>query len=307
MIHALCIVKNEEDVIEQTLLAASAWCNWIYVLDNGSEDRTWKLVQGLASRRLGIVPFTQDRAPFDDALRNEILSRYSNRARLGDWWCILDADEFYIDYPPEFLKQVPWQYRSVFAQTYNFLFTNRDLGMYLEGKFESTRSVNDRLRYYMVGEYSPMRFFRHEEKLTRIPDEGPYPIYPKRIRFKHYPYRSPEQIALRLKTRISAMQRGEFLHEKRSNWVRDGVIVPGPARPDEIPVSWEERVVPSWHCRYDNGDGRYPEAPWQPSEPRDVQKRLTYQSGRYIRRLKRVATGHSKRLRAVLDSLMSRR
>jgi glycosyltransferase involved in cell wall biosynthesis len=303
MIHALCLVKNEEDIIKQSLLAASRWCDWIYVFDNGSHDRTWELVQSLARRHRGIVPFMQNPVPFDDALRNEILSHYASRARSGDWWCILDADEFYIDHPPEFLKRVPPRYKSVYGQSYNYLFTSRDLGRYFERPDEGKIPVEDRLRYFSVGDYSPMRFFRHEEKLSRVPSEGAYPIYPKRIRFKHYPYRSPEQIALRLKTRISAMQRGEFLHEKRSNWVRNGVIVPGPAEPHDIPTSWEERIVPAWHCFYDNGDGRYPEAPWLPPEPRVDYRRLRYESGRFIRRLNRVASGRSQRVRAILNRL----
>jgi hypothetical protein len=34
----------------------------------------------------------------------------------GDWWCILDADEFYIDDPREFLEAVPKRFSSVWMQ-----------------------------------------------------------------------------------------------------------------------------------------------------------------------------------------------
>ena len=63
-IHGLCVVKNEADIIEQTLRSAATWCDWIYVLDNGSSDGTWEKVQRLArglpakepGRRLKLPP-----------------------------------------------------------------------------------------------------------------------------------------------------------------------------------------------------------------------------------------------------------
>lgn len=107
-IHGLCVAKNEADIIEQTLRAAAEWCDWIYVLDNGSTDGTWEKVQALSSALPCVVPFKQDARPFDDGIRGEILRHYLPRARRGDWWCILDADEIYVDNPRVFLQGVPW-------------------------------------------------------------------------------------------------------------------------------------------------------------------------------------------------------
>ena len=59
-IHGLCIVKNEADILRQSLQAARAWCDAIYVLDNGSSDGTWELVQDLARDDPAIVPWKQD-------------------------------------------------------------------------------------------------------------------------------------------------------------------------------------------------------------------------------------------------------
>src|SRR5688500_16851086 len=102
-IHAICVVKNEADIIEETLRAAASWANWIYVLDNGSHDGTWEAVQRLAAEVPSVVPYKQDRRPFDFELRGDLLRHYVGRAKRGDWWCILDADEIYIDDPRQFL------------------------------------------------------------------------------------------------------------------------------------------------------------------------------------------------------------
>src|SRR6185503_5119692 len=98
-IHGLCVVKNEADIIEQTLRSAARWCDSIYVLDNGSTDGTWEKVQALAGELPAVIPFMRDARPFDDSIRGEILRHHAARAKRDDWWCILDADEFYVADP----------------------------------------------------------------------------------------------------------------------------------------------------------------------------------------------------------------
>ena len=48
-VHGMTLVKNEADVIRQSLVAATAWADAIYVYDNGSDDDTWAIVQELAA------------------------------------------------------------------------------------------------------------------------------------------------------------------------------------------------------------------------------------------------------------------
>jgi glycosyltransferase involved in cell wall biosynthesis len=262
-------VKNENDILEQTLRAALRWCDQIYVLDNGSTDGTWETVRALARQTPAIVPYKQAHIPFADSLRDKIYSAFRSRAVEGDWWCILDADEFYIDDPRDFLKAVPHRFNSVWMQRYTYLFTDQDLAAYRRDPrlYDAAVPIERRLRHYVVGEYSENRFFRHQVRIAELNRYDFMPIYPKRIRQKHFAYRSPDQIRMRLETRREAMLRGEFLHEKRSNWVPGGRIVPGPAQPDDLPRSWEERVVPSAICHLDRGDGSYAEpAPWAPRQ-----------------------------------------
>ena len=261
-IHGLCVIKNESDIIEQTLRSAAKWCDWIYVLDNGSSDGTWEKVQALAKELPPVTPYKQDSRPFDDSIREGVFRHYASRAKRGDWWCILDADEFYIDNPRDFLKSIPRRYKAVWMQLHVYLFTDKDLAAYRHNphRYDDCVPIEQRLRYYVIGEYSELRFFRHSKTMTHMPGKGLHPTYPRRIRLKHFSYRSPKQISIRLETRREPMQRGEFLHEKRANWVPGGVIVPGPAQPDELPEAWDERVVPSSDCHYDRLDGTYAEA-----------------------------------------------
>ena len=268
-VRGLCIVKNESDIIEQTFRSAAEWCDRIYVFDNGSTDGTWEKVQALAQELPAVTPYKQDSRPFHDSIRGEILRHYAARAKRGDWWCILDADEFYFDSTRDFLKNVPREYKAVWMQLFVYRFTDKDLAAYQHDPnlYDDSVPIEQRMRYYVVSEYSTLRFFRHSKTLTHIPGRELRPIYPRPIRGKHFAYRSPDQIRRRLDTRREPMQRGEFLHEKRANWVPAGVIVPGPAQPEDLPQSWEERVTLSSNCFFDRRDGTYAEAgPWAPPE-----------------------------------------
>jgi hypothetical protein len=91
------------------------------------------------------------------------------------------------------------------------------------------------------------------------------------------------------------MERGEFVHEKRSNWVIGGSAPPGAARPEDFSTSWEERVASSAHCHLDCGDeSLLPPAAWIPpaialaAEHRPMHRRAASR----LRQLIRDGIGH---------------
>lgn len=229
-----CLVKNEADIIEEVLRKAT-WCDRIYVFDNGSTDGTWEIVQRLAREQPRIVPFKSDPKPFRNDLRMETFNQFRHEASDGDWWCVLDADEIYIDDPREFLALVPRREHVVWAAYFQHYFTDADLAAYETDSrsYPPHRSAEIALRYYRC-DYSEMRFFRHRRGL--VWDYGSAPrhlgvVHPRRIRFKHYQYRSPPQIQLRLATRQLAMRQGcENFAEYSSE------------------TDWRQKVVPAKSC-----------------------------------------------------------
>jgi Glycosyl transferase family 2 len=272
-IHALCIVKNEADVLQEALISALHWCDHIYVFDNGSDDGTWEMVKELAQEHPQIVPYKQDHVLFSSALRADIFNTFRVNAGAQDWWCRLDADEFYIDDPRVFLGKIPDRFQTVWSASLNYYFTDRDVTSYREDpvKFLAT-PVQERLRYYL-NNWGELRFFRHNDKIiwTRTEDCGGFPgvmftapAYPVRIWLKHYQYRSPEQIERRLRTRRPAMEASTgFLHEVTPNWraaiatKRDAPLAFENARPEFAGACWEERVVSAASLEYDAFDRRY--------------------------------------------------
>jgi hypothetical protein len=208
-----CLVKNEADMIEETLIHASKWCDRIFVFDNGSTDGTWDRVLALA-RLLPkvVVPYKSEGVPYRDSLRKDTFAHYRHECSTGDWWCKLDADEVYIDDPRKFLERVPTLHHVVWGVSFQFYFTDKDGAAWTADSqaYPPHAPAALALRHYRC-EYSEIRFFRYRPGLRW--DQGSAPrhlgvVHPRRIRFRHYQYRSPEQIELRLKTRQAAIAGG---------------------------------------------------------------------------------------------------
>jgi Glycosyl transferase family 2 len=272
-IHALCIVKNEVDVLQETLISALNWCDHIYIFDNGSNDGTWELVHKLAQQHMQIVAYKQDDVLFSSALRADIFNAFRSNAGPQDWWCRLDADEFYIDDPRIFLAKVPDHLRTVWSASLDYCFTDQDAISYQEDPVKYLETpIQQRLRYY-INNWGELRFFRNNDDIvwTRTQDSGGFPgamftapAYPVRIWLKHYRYRSPEQIEQRLLTRRPAMEASTgFLHEVTPDWSstiatkRDAPLEFKDARPEFAASRWQERIVPAASLDYDAFGRRY--------------------------------------------------
>jgi len=231
-----CLVKNEADMIVETLEHAVRWCDRIYVFDNGSTDGTWEKVQAFAARDSRVVAFRHDPVPFRNSLRREVFNAFRAEARAGDWWCVLDADELYIDNPRDFLATVPKGHHVVWGAYFQHYFTDEDERLQAANpqSYPPHAPAEQALRYFRC-DYSEVRFYRHRPGL--VWEDGSAPrhlgvVHPRRIRFKHYQYRSPAQIQLRLATRQLAMRQG---CENFADYSSE--------------TDWRQKIVPAATCQ----------------------------------------------------------
>jgi hypothetical protein len=258
-IFGLYLVKNEADIIRLSLEESLRWCDRIFVFDNGSTDATWDFARDFAASDPRVVPFKQDAQPFDDALRAEIFNQYRSEASPGDWWCRLDADEFYVDHPREFLAGIPARHHVVWGAWLQYFLTEVDLNRFQpEDESVPPAMTTERLpRYYQALGGEP-RFFRHRDGL--VWKTGAWPVHlgvvePRRIRVKHFQYRSPAQIQRRLDTRRAAAALG---------WEHFG---------HSTQATWREKIARASELHLDRGDGdlvtdattatSHLERPWQ--------------------------------------------
>ncbi len=217
------MVKNEEDVIKDCLLDASRWIDKLFVLDNGSDDRTWEIVQEVARDVEKIVPWKQDFTPYRRTMRTEIFNEFRDFATDGDWWYIADSDEFLVDDPREFLAAVPKKYHVVFKKSIDYFLTPEDIE---EWQFTGDFSRDREHITHISGKcWAEIRFFRHRSRLEWAPkDEKPARIgvwYPVPILIRHYQFRSPAQMQRRLDIRNKIPKDAEgrpFRHVKETDW-----------------------------------------------------------------------------------------
>lgn len=234
-IHCICLIKNEADIIEHLLRESSKWADFIYIYDNGSTDGTWEKVVALESNK--IIPWKQDDRAFRRSIRGEIFNEFKSRATSGDWWCCLDADEFFVENPRQFLSRVPSKDQVVWGISIEYYLTREDLRA-IDFKLPIEK-VLPQLRSYKV-ENSELRFFRHRDGLVwKETDTWPTHlglVHPTRIIYRHYKYRSPDQVRNRLNTRRVA---------NSEHW--------DSASQDD----WIDRIESASDLQHDDRDGSY--------------------------------------------------
>ena len=222
-IYSLLLVKNEADIIAYSLTDACRWSDKIIVIDNGSTDGTWEIIQELAKTKPQIVPWLRYEGPFHIGLRAKAYKAFKNEMTANDWWCVrLDADELFNCDVKDFLSHVPRTYQTVSKESTDYILTAEDIDCYqFTGHFD--KDV-EHIRHFLPHKRRERRFMRHNPLwIWRENWRYPHPwgrVWKEYIPVKHYQYRSPEQMRRRFNTRRQAKNDGcgSFKHEKGNDW-----------------------------------------------------------------------------------------
>ena len=222
-IYSLLLVKNEADIIRESLKAAAKWSDKVIVMDNGSQDGTWEIVQELAKQEPRIVAFMQYTGGFHIGLRAKAFNAFRHEMSRNDWWCVrLDADEFFSVDPRTFLANIPRKYNAVKKISTDYILTKEDIKTHtFTGDFAIDRQ---HITHYLPEKRKERRFMRHSPWLIWSEKwRYPHPIGRTAkdcIAVDHYQYRSPQQMEKRFRTRQQAKKDGcgSFLHENGTDW-----------------------------------------------------------------------------------------
>jgi hypothetical protein len=224
-LNAICIIKNEVDIIADTLDYALEFCDKIYVFDNASTDGSWEVICAKVALDSRIVIAAHTNEIYRNQFRNRVYNMFNHTFSASDWWYILDADEMLIEDPrPMLIRAMQRNKNQMRVWQAQFYFTDKDLAVY--DNEDKSLPVSQRRRYYRINWREP-RFFRNspnqkwpEDISGKVPPFCNALFHPSPI-CRHYAQRTPEQIKMRHEIRVNNPY--SFLHVKnksKNDWLK---------------------------------------------------------------------------------------
>ena len=228
--HALLAVRDEADILDQSLRHFLTWADAIYVFDTGSLDHTWDIVQQFAAKDKRVIPLKKAEVFFSElSLRGWIFNQVRRHMRSGDWFLRVDADEFHHISPRDFIKTRVRKHETVvYHQYYDFRLTRSEAQAWEQGRetlADRQRPIQERRRWFTVNAYTEPRLCLYRESM-QWPETVSFPynagyLARERLPIRHYPHRDPLQLARRCRLRAAMMAEPENLcnqHWSQADW-----------------------------------------------------------------------------------------
>lgn len=125
---ALTRVRNEEDIIQDTLDHLSMFCDEIYVLDDCSTDSTYDICNShrSVSKLIRNKEWSKDRLSAEYQDRQKLYLEAKKNLGVNDWFVYLDADERIDLMDSHFLSHVKDDNDCIAMKLYDFYITEQD-------------------------------------------------------------------------------------------------------------------------------------------------------------------------------------
>ena len=222
---ALLPVRDEADIIGESLSSLLGWADAIYVFDTGSVDETWEIVQAFAAKDARVCAMRKEPVYFSETrLRAWMFDQARQTMRNGDWFMRVDADEFHHVSPPEFVESRMRRDETIaYHQYYDFCLLESEAADWESGRetmADRAWPIQERRRWYVPSVYSEPRLCRYRSTMCWPPTVS-FPfnagfLARERLPIRHYPHRDPIQLERRCRLRAVMMAD----HENRSNWTQ---------------------------------------------------------------------------------------
>lgn len=196
--HAIMLVRDEADVLAEALEGILGWADSLWVLDNGSVDGSWEIVQEAARADPRVRPWGRVCALYSDALRAAVFHDARASFGHGDWIARVDADEFFHTPPQEFVRERIGRSESfVCGLLHEFVLLKREAAAIGRGEEDLSRPIADRRRWWTPNHFPEPRLFRYRRSMKWPVTRG-HPwlagvMARERIQIRHYRWRTPEQ------------------------------------------------------------------------------------------------------------------
>jgi hypothetical protein len=195
----LLMTYNEADIIKEVMEANRHVVDTIFALD-GSDDGTDEILGQYKEVELILKDKDVTSSPVRDYHRQVLLAAAHERYGVGHWFTLMHGDEIFHDDPRKIAEQADKQgaSRVNWAAMQFFMHTSDE-------PLDTTRPVQERLKYYSpfwleIRQFksSARTFYKDGVHGKVIPEGVGWRPFSKVPLYKHYSYRTPEQMQRRL-------------------------------------------------------------------------------------------------------------
>jgi hypothetical protein len=241
MLHiGLLLTKNEADILEESLEFNKRYFDKIYVLD-GSNDSSVDILSKYEKEGLCKVWRAEEIYPggVNDCCREFLMQQAQKDYGYEGWFTILCGDEIYHDSPLKIVLQAERK-KCEFTvwQPMNFFLHTEDFGK----KWPPNTLWQDKIRWYTPGVLEgrqfknlPHLYWTKNGKWiktignTALPNGLRwYKVYSKYAIYKHYNFRTPDQIRKRAQERIKSNHRTAKRYKRYADLPDEAYFVPKP-------------------------------------------------------------------------------
>jgi len=221
--HGIMLVRDEADVIRETMGELLKWIDSLTVYDTGSIDGSWEIVQEFAKADERVIAWKREAVCFEDSLRAHPFDEMRSGYAPGDWVGRIDADEVYHIPPPQFMRErVRKGENLVFGELLDFILLPREVRAIVAGSEDLTRPIQERRRHFVLNTFPEPRWFRYRRSM-RWPVGRGRPMFAgpaarERIPVRHYRWRTPNQAHQRCALRAAM---NPFMRRGGGHWVID--------------------------------------------------------------------------------------
>lgn len=227
----ISVVRNEADILRESLEYALQFHDRIYAVDCGSEDDTSRILAELARQHPSIWFLGTIKPSHPESVRWQIYSRFRRWHSLQDWWTFVDADEFFHDDPRVSVRKACAEGADyIMVQHIEFYYKRFEYQRWLEGYetlADRTKPIADRRRWFAIGSDLHTRFFRNVHRLRWDPDayipKGLVKPAMFRPIVRHYKYRDGDQLYFRIKSR-NQWNRDSNLMRNVPHWSKTDIV-----------------------------------------------------------------------------------
>jgi len=197
-LYGFMVVRNESDVVLESVLHNLRHLDAIAVTDNGSDDGTWDILQVLA-REDNRVHLFRDTAPFSHRVFHRgalAVRRIGYNRRRGDWAVQCDCDEMH-ESDVRMVCEASADCDLIYGHKWQFT---------LLPDTPAEGPARERLRWYHPVPHIEHRAYRNPRWFFVRDVARRYGLRTSKLHLDmaHYQYRSPEQVKSRLETRHKA-------------------------------------------------------------------------------------------------------